>query len=203
MSRAVAWKGALFKSASVAGGQRGGPLIEVLVATFVAGSILLGFTAFFGWMSHVGQEVPSQLAIGREASFVINEMSRRVRPGKSTTVTRGTCKPTDPNSIGVSLPAPPYPQPVDYCFYKLGTQFMEDQTIAGTTTTFDLLLLSPTSLQVNTYTSCFNDAASCPGASAVLVTFQFECVGSVCKPDNGSDMQNTMTFTKTIYLRNN
>ena len=194
--------GALSKGASVARGQRGGPLIEVLVATFAATSILLGFAAFFSWMSHVGQEVPSQLAIGRQASLVMDEMSRRVRPGKSTTVTRGTCN-SDPNSIGVSLPAPPYPQPIDYCFYRVGTQFMEDQTIAGTTTTFDLLLLSPTSLQVNSYTSCFNDPVSCPGASAVLVTFQFECVGTVCGSDNGSDLFNTMTFTKTIYLRNN
>ena len=181
--------------------QRGFTLLEALVASFVGSMVLLGFSTFFGWMVGIGQEIPSELAVQRQATLILEEMGRRIRTGKSTTVTRGACKPTDPHSIGVTLPSPPYPAVVTYCFYRSGNGFREDRTSGGTTVSFDLL--SPSSLILTNYASCFNDVTSCPGANSVVVNLQLQCTDRTCAPAEGTDWSNALTVTTTFFLRNN
>src|SRR5262249_1076532 len=107
--------------------------------------------------------------------------------------------------IGVTLPSPPYPSAVNYCFYRSGNGFREDRTSGGTTVTYDLLSLasSASPLILTNFTTCFNDTTSCPGANSVVVNLQLQCTDRTCAPAGGTDWSNAQTVTTTFFLRNN
>ena len=194
--------------------ERGFSLIETTVAALAGSTILLALATFFSWVTGiVSQEVPAEIALQRQATAVVEEMIRQIRPAASTGLSQGTCHPADPHSIGVSNVCGVF------CFYKTADgRLLEDRQPAtppnaacgpagGTSGTLDLLASSMVPLQTNAFTSCFNNfvggvaSTLCPGAASVIVTFQLEESAPTTPGGSIKDWSNSMTFTTTIARR--
>jgi type II secretory pathway pseudopilin PulG len=194
--------------------ERGFSLLETTVAALAGSTVLLAVATFFSWVTGiVTQEVPAEIALQRQASVVIEELNRQIRPAASTGLSQGTCHPADPHSIGVSNVCGVF------CFYKTDDgRFLEDRQPAtppnpacgpagGTSGTLDLLQSAAVRLQANTFTSCFNNLVGgvastlCPGAASVILTFQLEQAAPTTPGGSIKDWSNTMTFTTTIARR--
>ena len=77
----------------------------------------------------------------------------------------------------------------------------------GTSGTMDLLKEAQVPLQVNSFSSCFNNfvggvaSTLCPGAASVIITFQLEQSRPTTPGSSIKDWSNTMTFTTTVARR--
>jgi len=167
-------------------GNRGFTLVELLVSLLAATVVLAGISSLYVFSQRVASESESQTFLQRQGTLVMDEMRQRIL--SASALTRGACKATDPNSIGVTNTSFT-PNNCPYCFYRsgptgVGTQLMMDTK--GGTSTWNLLSGTATTLTATGFTTILNDPR-------VTITFQLSD-----QPIRG----NSMTFTTDLTRRN-
>ena len=165
-------------------GNRGFTLVELLVSLLAATVVLAGISSLYVFSQRVASESESQTFLQRQGTLVMDEMRQRIL--SASALTRGACKATDPNSIGVTN-TNFLPNNSPYCFYRSGATGAGTQLLMDTNGgTWNLLSDTATVLRVTAFTTILND----PG---VTITFQLSD-----QPIRG----NSMTFTTDLTRRN-
>ena len=174
-------------------GSRGFTILELLVAVFAATMVLGGIASLFVYSQRVAYGSQSQAFLQRQGAFVMNEMTQRIRTASA--LTRGACKASDPNSIGVkntNVPPPPNNNS-PYCFYRSGDQLFMD-TNAGT---WNLLSGTATSLAVTEFTT-LGDPTGSPPTSTCTTSCMMVTISLQISDNRG----NAMTFSTDLARRN-
>src|SRR6266516_3242896 len=122
--------------------EKGSMLIAVMIASLslamVAGRVVvLGIGSFYVATLRASHQDSAQTFLQRQGVLIIDEMARQIRP--ATAFTRGGCN-ADANSLQATQLI--NDNPVNFCFYKNGTQLNEDRP-GGTA---NLLVGSPVPL---------------------------------------------------------
>ena len=153
--------------------ERGTTLIELLIAMVAGSVVLLGIGSFYVATLRASHQDSAQTFLQRQGVLIIDEMARQIRP--ATAFTRGGCN-ADANSLRATQLI--NGNPVNFCFYKNGTQLNEDRP-GGTA---NLLAGSPVPLTVSSFVS-----SPIINGKASTISFRLQ--------DNA---QNSMMFTTTL-----
>ena len=169
--------------------ERGFTLVELVIAVLLTSIVLLGLGQFYISTARYGAENDAQAFLQRQATIIIDEMTRQIRPAIDLQV--NAC-----NGVGYALQATQKDGSV-YCFYvDGGGQLLEDRPSGGR---WNLLSGSPVSLTVTSFDLCGTTPpgtfATCQStAGMAYVSFRLQTV-------NQKGSMN-MRFTTTIARRN-
>jgi prepilin-type N-terminal cleavage/methylation domain-containing protein len=166
---------------------RGFTLPELLVAIAVGAVVLLGVGSFYVSSVRFSAASQSQAYLQERAGFIVEEMSRQIRPA-TVNMTTG-CRAGE-TSLGVTNSAG------TFCFYRVAAtdRFFRDSPGPAT---FDLLSGLPgvAALRVTAFTLCLTtppDATCAAGGTAARITFELR-----------DTRANSMTFVTSIARLNN
>ncbi len=162
----------------------------------VGSVVILGIGSVYVATVRVESQNFSQSALQRQGALVLEELRRQIVDNGATTLTRGSCKAGNADSLGVTNSAGGVTS--NFCFYRSGNQLLEDRCPGGCT--FNLLSgalvrvpLGATGLTTG-LTVAGASVASCSGTNdrcRARITFTLS--------DN---VPNVMTFTVDLMKRN-